>query len=165
MARWPVKLVTELSSTWSKLFKANLESLPWTNKKKNRPLGYSFLDKIIFGAPSGFGKLQYTKSIWTAWSELRKLLEYNIRGNKIPSYWSIEDAIKISPSANEYSEDQKARIVSFFGKIQVTTVKDLWNIRLNTWKNFDNKLERTRGLPDWVFWAIKRILEDFHQAT
>jgi hypothetical protein len=75
MARWPIKLILEKDSTWSQIFKANLEKLPWVNKKKSQKLGYTFTDKIIFSRPSGFGKLQYTKNIWTAWEELRKHLE------------------------------------------------------------------------------------------
>jgi hypothetical protein len=115
MARWPIKLLTDPNSTWSRLFQANLESLPWVNKKMQRRLGYTFIDKVMFGQPSGFGKLQYTKNIWNAWSELRKHLSYNLDGNIIPSYWSIADAIKITPSSGNYCIEQQSRIFYFFG--------------------------------------------------
>jgi hypothetical protein len=36
MARWPIKLILNKNSTWSKLFKANLDIIPWANKKKTK---------------------------------------------------------------------------------------------------------------------------------
>jgi hypothetical protein len=135
------KLILDKDSIWSKIFKANLESLPWKAKKKHRRLGYSFMDKLAFSKPSNFGKLQYTKNIWNAWMELRQYLTYNIDGNKLPHHWGIGDAMKILPSIFQYTEQQQARIAYFFGRIQVTTVKDLWDNQANNWKNFDVKLE------------------------
>jgi hypothetical protein len=117
----------------------------------------------MFSKLSKFGKLQYTKSIWSALTKLRKSLECNIIGNKIPSYWSIQDAIKIAPSRVNFLYDQQSRIVYFFGRLQVTTVKHLWNVTLKKWKNFDQKLQRTRGIPEWICNAIKILLEDFHK--
>jgi hypothetical protein len=52
----------------------------------------------------------------------------------------------------------------FFGLIQVTSVKDLWDTQTNTWKTFDVKLERTRGIPEWVNNAIKLLLQEFQKA-
>jgi hypothetical protein len=105
MARWPIKLILDKNSTWSQLFKANLNIIPWVSKKRSQKLGYTFMDKIIFCHLSGFGKLQYTKNIWNAWSELRKYLEYKIKNNMILGYWAIEDAIKIMAISNNYYVD------------------------------------------------------------
>jgi hypothetical protein len=104
MARWPIKLIDDKESTWAKLFTANLERLAWKDKKKIRRLGYSFLDKILFCKPSGFGKLHYTKNIWKAWEELRTHLLFEMEGNPLPGHWAIEDALKILPSTILYFE-------------------------------------------------------------
>jgi hypothetical protein len=165
MARWPIKLITDKNSIWSRVFKANLESLPWKNKKKHKKLGYSFLDKLLFSQPFGFSKLQYSKNIWNAWSDLRKFLIYEIEGNKIPGHWAIDDAVKLTQSISRYSASQQARIVYFFGRIQVTSVKDLWNHTTNSWNNFDTKLLRTRGLPEWAHRAIKTLIAEFNTAS
>jgi hypothetical protein len=123
------------------------------------------MDKIVFSRPSGFGKLQYTKKIWSAWSKLRKHLEYKIKNNKIPGYWAIEDAIKLTTACNGYSPDQLARIVYFLGRLQITTVKNLWNSKNGRWENFNDKCDRIRGIPEWVVEAIKRPLTEFQQAS
>jgi hypothetical protein len=165
MARWPVKLIADPKSTWSKLFQANLESLPWSHKKRNRWLGYSFLDKVVFFQPSRFGKLHYTKNIWFAWEQLQQFLSYKFKGNDLPSHWAVEDVIKLTPSIRQYSPSHQKRIVNFLGKLQVKTVKDLWDNNRKVWKNFDRKLYRIRGLPDWIFNAIKSLLNDIHEAN
>jgi hypothetical protein len=50
---------------------------------------------------------------------------FEIDGNSLPGYWAIEDAIKLIPSADLYSKTQQARIISFFGRIQVKKIQDL----------------------------------------
>jgi hypothetical protein len=105
MARWPIKLITEKQSRWSKLFKANLENLPWQNKKKHCNLGYSFLDKLVYNKPMGFSKLQYSKNIWTVWEKLRKSLLYVIESSNLPSHWAIENALTIRPSSGNYTAE------------------------------------------------------------
>jgi hypothetical protein len=118
----------------------------------------------MFSKPLGFGKLHYTKSIWSAWETLGKSVYYNLNGKELPSFWAMEDVINIIPLSIYYSDTQNSRTILFFGKIQVTKVRDLWNRSTNTWKNFDTKLTRVRGLPDWVFMAIKDILVEIHTA-
>jgi hypothetical protein len=125
MARWPIKLIADSDTTWSKLFRAHLESLPWSNKKRYKRLGYYFADILIFCCPLGFGKLHYAKNIWCAWKELRKSLTYKIDGNNLLNHWAIEDAIKLTSSLDNYTKTQQKRIVSFFGQIEVKAVKDL----------------------------------------
>jgi hypothetical protein len=127
-------------------------------------LGYTFLDKIIFSKPSGFGKIYYTKNILVAWQELRKLLVYEFDGKELPGFWAIDDAISVTYTIAEYNNTQQAPIVYFMGKLQVIKVKDLWCWSTNSWKDFTSKIARSRGLPDWVETVISNLLTELHKA-
>jgi hypothetical protein len=89
---------------------------------------------------------------------------FKIEENSLLGHWAIENAIKLIPSADLYSETQQARIISFFGRIQVKKIQDLWDKRQKKWKNFDNKLNRIRRLIDWVNEAIRNLLKEFQTA-
>jgi hypothetical protein len=131
IARWLIKLINNKESTWAKLFTTNLKSLACKDNKKVHRLGYSFLDKILFCKPFGFGKLHNTKNIWKAWEEQRKHLLFEMAGNTIPGHWAIENALKVVPATILYSKAQQARIISFLGRIQVEKVQVLWDRRHN----------------------------------
>jgi hypothetical protein len=59
---------------------------------------------------------------------------------------------------------QQARIVYFLGRIQANTIKDLWDNNARNWKNFEEKLDKTRGLPEWVRDAIILLISEFNIA-
>jgi hypothetical protein len=61
LARWTTYLFTKQTNKWTQLYDANLELLNWTNKRSNRRLGYSTIDKVLFDKPKSFKKLHYRK--------------------------------------------------------------------------------------------------------
>jgi hypothetical protein len=139
-----IKLIIDKDSVWSQLFKTNLESIAWSNKKMNQKRGNTFTDKLIFSTSSGFGKFQYTKSIWNAGLELRKLLVCEIEGNEIPEHWAIQDVLKLTSFSAKFTKAQLARIVYLFGRIQVKLVKDLWDKNGMKWTEMEKLRDQTR---------------------
>jgi hypothetical protein len=57
LARWTTYLFTKPDNKWTKLFKANLELLHWSNKRRNHRLGYTILDEVLFDNPKNFKTL------------------------------------------------------------------------------------------------------------
>jgi hypothetical protein len=48
LARWITYIFDKPDHEWTMLFKVILNHINWQNKKANRKLGYTLLDKILF---------------------------------------------------------------------------------------------------------------------
>jgi hypothetical protein len=55
--------------------------------------------------------MHYTKTIWNTWAEMQHFLRYKMKGTTLLDHWAIGDALKLTPSAKNLSEQQLAKLL------------------------------------------------------
>jgi hypothetical protein len=124
------------TNKWTELFKANLESLHWAKKRNNCRLGYSVLDKVLLDTPKSSRKLKYTRTVWNAWTQLRKKLYYRKKEVIIPNHWSIGDFLPLLSWIRNLTRPQQKQITYIYGRLHIQTTENLWDKKANKWRDF-----------------------------
>lgn len=60
LSKWTRRYLDDLGLEWSLMYVANLMLIRWKDEGLLRRLGYSMLDRVMFGKVESMGKFKYT---------------------------------------------------------------------------------------------------------
>jgi hypothetical protein len=109
---------------------------------------YSTADLILLDTPVLFLQLNYTGTLWKAWSALRDYLILQPTDLAIPGHWTIQDLLRVIQDVHLATNASLTELAAVLGRIGCRKVSNLWDHSMQNWKELHTKLYRVRGLPD-----------------
>lgn len=104
----------------------------------------------MFRLVKSYGSMECTLGIWKTWEVLRRHLLLSPLGNLLPAHWQIADIINALHPFSALSHEHTISLNAMLGKLGVTKAEHLWDPTSNTWKDFDEKMTRLCGIPQWL---------------
>lgn len=94
--------------------------------------------------------MQYVAGLWKAWESLQRHLYLSPENNSIPTQWSLSDLIFALHPFATLDDDPNLGLTCTLEKLEATLTVDLWDVRTNTWRDFEEKMQRLRNIPQWI---------------
>lgn len=99
----------------------------------------------------------YTTCLWKSWEALRRNLTIILNANLIPGHWRMFDFVRtLMPFVNMEGNHLQDLDITL-DKQGITKVSHMWDETTNTWRTFDYKLGRLRGIPDWLEDLVQQV--------
>lgn len=86
-------------------------------------------------------------------------------GNSIPTKWRIFDLISTLHPFATLETTKTLALNCTLGKLGATFTVDLWDVRNNMWKDFEEKMQRLRNIPLWLRDLTSDFLSTISQAS
>lgn len=85
--------------------------------------------------------------------------------NLIPAHWRIEDILNhLQSFANMEKRELKA-LTFIMGKLGIVRTEHLWDKSDNSWKSFEEKIARTKGITMVQLTLVNDILDSLHAKS
>lgn len=165
LSKWVSNSLIEPTIEWALIFLELLAYFTWEQRRALNRASYTSLDRILLGRVRTCRSMPYTMGVWKSWVALRRHLFLAPTNNDVLSHWRVEDILHALHPFVLVEENTLKNITLTLGKIGITKAGNLWEPTNNSWKSFEEKLLRTRGIPSEMRVLTSQFLQLMYKAT